>query len=194
MLTVRDNTQGNVQTANLTGAGVDFSLTTSSGSATVKSGFTATYLLTVAPAGGSFPNAVKLTCSGFPTLTTCGVVPSSVTPGGGFVTATLTVTTTAPVARALPLENRTFYAWMQLPGIGLIGMILARYKGKSNKWRLSALLGTIMASTMLMSACAGGTGIAHQPQPGTTPGTYAITVTGTAGPLQHSLPLTLRVQ
>jgi hypothetical protein len=95
---------------------------------------------------------------------------------------------------AHPFESRTFYAWIQLPGIGLIGILLAGHKKKSNKWRLSALLGTIIVSTMVMSACAGGTGIAHQPQPGTAPGTYTITVTGTAGTLQHSLSLTLIVQ
>jgi hypothetical protein len=197
-LTVSDNAPGNLQTANFTGTGVDFGITASAANATVKSGSVATYQLTVAPAGGSFTTAVRLTCSGSPTLTTCSVSPNSVTPGGSPATATLTVTTTAAVAQATParpFETRTFYAlWIHLPGIGLFGMILAGRKRKSKKWLLSVQLGMVMAATMLMSACGGGTIITHQRQPGTTPGTYAITVAGTAGALQHSLPLTLTVQ
>jgi len=197
-LTVSDNAAGNLQTASVTGTGVDFGITASAANATVKSGSTATYQLTVAPAGGSFTTAVRLTCSGSPILTTCSVSPNSVTPGGSPATATLTVTTTAAVAQATParpFETRTFYAlWIHLPGIGLFGMILAGRKRKSNKWLLSVPLGMVMAATMVMSACGGGTVIVHQRQPGTTPGTYAITVAGTAGALQHSLPLTLTVQ
>jgi hypothetical protein len=46
---------------------------------------------------------------------------------------------------------------------------------------------------LFMFGCAGGTGIA--PQSGTGSGTtYTITVTGSSGTLQRSLPLTLTVQ
>ena len=195
-LTVSDNAQGTAQTTSLTGTGRDFTLTTSSSTAIVKSGSTATYSLTITPSGGPFSGDVKLACSGFPSLTTCSLSPNPVTLGGTPAAMTLTITTTASVAQgssSSPFGNRTFYAWIQLPGLGLIGIMLAGHKKESNKWRLPALLVTVMVSTMLMSACAGGTGIARQPQLGTMPGTYSITVTGTAGALQHTLPLTLTV-
>ena len=47
---------------------------------------------------------------------------------------------------------------------------------------------------LLMTGCAGGTGIGPTRQTGTTPGTYTITVTGSSGNLQHALPVTLIVQ
>jgi hypothetical protein len=58
----------------------------------------------------------------------------------------------------------------------------------------TVLLALILTATMFMAACAGGTGIAPPPPSGTTLGTYTVTITGTAGTLQDSLPLTLNVR
>jgi hypothetical protein len=197
-LTVSDNAQGTQQTASLTGTGVDFSLTSSSKSATVKSGSSATYSLTITPTGGSFTNAVALTCSGSPALTTCSILPNAVTPNGKPTTATLTVTTTASLAQAAParpFDIRMFYGlWIHLPGLGLVGMIFAGHKRRSKQWRLPVLLCLALVAMIVMSACAGGVGVVRQTQAGTTPGTYTITVSGAAGSLQHALPLTLTVQ
>jgi hypothetical protein len=197
-LTINDNAQGSPQVANLAGVGMDFSLTSSQSSDTLKAGATATYQLAVSPVGGTFTNTVNLSCSGAPALATCNILPNAVTPNGSAATATLTITTTAAVAQSMPLfpsQAHPIYAlWMQLQGIGVFGMILASSRSQSRKPRVIILLALMIAVMMFMFGCAGQTGVTTPPHSGTTSGTYAITVTGTSGALQHSLLLTLIVQ
>jgi len=193
-LTVTNNTANSPQTEILTGSGSDFSLASSPGSDTVKAGSAANYSLTVAPVGGSFADAVKLTCSGLPAETSCSLSPNAVTPGWSTATSTLSITTTATVAQTTPNRTSrralTYAIWIQLSVIGLVGMMLAASKHGSKKTRALVLLS---AALVFMIGC-GGTGIVPTPQAGTPPGTYSITVRGTSGGLQHSMPVTLIVQ
>lgn len=197
-LSISGGFTGSPQTVSLSGTGADFSLASSSTSDTIQAGATASYTLTVASVGGSFTSAVQLSCSGAPTHATCNVSPSSVTAVGTPATSTLTITTTGKSALAvLPdrTQGRPIYAvWIQLQGVSLFGMMLAGSRSGSRKLRVIILLALMIAALIFMMACAGGTGIASQPQSGTTAGTYTITVMGTSGALQHSLPLTLNVQ
>ena len=201
-LTISDNAQGSPQVVSITGAGTDFSLAGSPNSDTVQPGSAATYKLTVSSIGGSFVNAVQLTCSGLPAQTSCTLSPTAVTPGANTATSTLSISTTATVAEAVPGGSRKspiYAVWLQSQVIGLFGILLIASKSPNRKTRLRMLAGFLTMALILMTGCAGGTGIAPTsqtppPQTGTAPGTYTVTVTGASGNLQHSLPVTLVVQ
>ncbi len=194
-LTVSDNAPNSPQLVTLTGTGSDFSLTSTPTSNTINAGSTATYALSVAPLGGAFTNAVNLSCNGAPSKSTCTVSPSSVTPGSNPAAATLRIITTGTSAQVVPLlrrPNQMLYAvWMQF---GVFGILLAGSKRRSQKLPALILLALVVTALLFMSACAGGTGIGQQSKSGTPPGTYTITVSGTSGGLQHSIPVTLKVQ
>jgi hypothetical protein len=80
----------------------DFSITGAPGSITVSAGQSATYTLSIAPQGGAYNTPVALSCNtgALPPQTSCSFNPSTVTPGAGPATATLTVTTSAAASSA----------------------------------------------------------------------------------------------
>jgi hypothetical protein len=196
-LTLTDSALSGSQTVSLTGSASvsDFSLSSSVDDATVKAGATATFALTVAPVSGSFTKAVSFSCSGLPGGATCSFSPATVTPGTKSTAVTLTISTAAPTAEmasALPTPNRPATAVLiQIQGLGLFGMVVAGSRKRSKRVMIFILLALLVVGMLCMSGCAGGTGIAPPSGSGTT---YNVTVTGTSGALQHSLPLTLTVQ
>ncbi len=197
-LTIVDNSTGSPQTVTLAGSGLDFSLASAQGSNTVTAGSAANYNLTITPMGGSFAYPVKLACSGLPAETSCTLSPATVTPDGTAVASTLSITTAASTAEARPMRPSrrvpVYAAWIQWQGICFFGMVLAAHKRSIRKRCALILLALLVVAMLSMSGCAGGTGIAPVPGSGTASGTYTITVTGTSGSLQHSIPVTLKVQ
>jgi hypothetical protein len=194
-LTITDNGSNSPQVASLSGTGADFSLTTTGSSATIKAGSTASYTVKVTSVGGAFMNLIKLSCAGAPANSQCSLSGTSVAPGSSPANVTVTVSTTSNSSELqwpAPFQNRGALAYgLQLPGLGLVGILLVGTK-RSGKRSSLLPLGAVLLGLLWMAGCAGGTGIA--PQQRTKSGTYTITVSGSSGSIQHTLPLTLVVQ
>jgi hypothetical protein len=141
------------------------------------------------------------TCTGSPALPAAEI--SCVLPNNGQPTnaAVVTVTLkTTPVTTQLrpPLGggNRIFYALL-LPG--LFGVVFAA-GSRTRGLRLLSLIVVLGFSTLWLGSCGGGgNGNNIQPNPGTPPGTYTVTIAATTGgavPLTNSntFTITLNVQ
>jgi hypothetical protein len=72
---------------------VDFAVSASPSSVSVRSGHAVQTTIKVTAVGGSFSNAVGLGCSGLPQGTSCAFSPASVTPGATSASSTLTINT-----------------------------------------------------------------------------------------------------
>jgi hypothetical protein len=196
-LAIADNAAGSPQMVGLTGVGQDFSMTSSgSSTASVSPGGTATYALTVAPAGG-FKQTVAFTCSGAPAGFVCSV-PSSVTLNGSTPTkVTVTVTTAASSGNLVqpggvsPIDGRlaTWLVLSGLPGLVVLGRSSARRRHRSRRLWLG--FACLLFLGITWTACGGGGSMGS----GTS---YNLTVTGSfssgTAKLTHNTNLTLVVQ
>ncbi len=195
---ITDSAAGSPQVVTLGGTGSDFKLASSSPSTTISAGATASYALSVSPVGGAFTDPIKLSCSGIPAQSTCSLSPASVTPNSNPATVNLTIATTSSSAKAFPVVpgqmHPMYAAWVQLQGLGLVGMLFMAPTRRRKRLLTLVLLALVLSGALFMTACAGGTGIVPTGGSGTAAGTYTVTVTGASGNLQHSLTLTLVVQ
>jgi hypothetical protein len=203
-LTIVDNAGGSPHNVALSGIGEDFSLAAASDSsisATVSSGQSATYIVSITPVGG-FNQAVVLTCSGAPSEATCSISPSSMTLSGSNATnSTVTVATTAS-STAAP-GGHTDLPTSRLGGPVLLLLLwllaLALSLGVAERQRARLILTGIAALVVIWAACGsgGGTGRGGGGNPGTPHGTYTLTLTGSfssgATSLKHNLSLILKV-
>jgi hypothetical protein len=165
----------------------------SSGPATIAVGSSAKYDITIAPSSGIFPNAVALTFTGCPAVSTCSLDSVQVAAGSSTTDVFLTVTTTAS---ALHSERRPlrilFYAlWMPLPGLVFA---LGRMDKARRRWIMRTLFAFLIVA--VCAACGGlqGGSAAPAPNPGTPPGVYTITVIGTSGSVTANTTISLTIQ
>lgn len=174
----------------------DFSVASPQGTATVKAGQSATYTISVGQQFGAFTNAVSLACSGLPSLASCSFSPSSVTPGSGSTTSTLTVMTTA-ASLMLPARpsNRPTLPMVALWLSVFLTFIIAAFWAKKDKRKFAFRFASCVLLTCIALAIAScGNGSKGPSNPGTPAGTYTVSVTGSSNQLQHSVNVTLVVQ
>lgn len=148
-----------------------FSLSVSPTSRAVYTGEAADYTVTVTP-GSGFTLDVALTCSGMPSNTTCGLMPSTVSGGSG--ASKLVVQTTAPSQTTVSASNHPNRSvWTLLAGILLL--CAPRRWRRRGGWSIWLLL-TLALSAGVLNGCSSSGTLAG----GTAAGNYTITVTGTA--------------
>jgi hypothetical protein len=199
-LTLTDNASNSPQTAQLSGTGMDFAISSSTTSQTVSPGQVANYSLTLEPQNG-FNQLVNLACTGAPSESTCTLTPNTETLNGtASATVAVAVSTTAPSlappqGRSLPPgitgSGRVFWLYALLWLASVLVLAVAR------KRRAAWLLGACLLLAMLWSACGGGGTTTPPPtNPGTPAGTYTVDVTATdasTSTLTHTIQLTLTV-
>ncbi|MDP9161493.1 MAG: hypothetical protein M3O09_14835 [Acidobacteriota bacterium] len=172
----------------------DFSITPASASLTGQRGSQVTDVITIAPQNGSFGSAIQLACTvtGSTPLATCGLSPTSVTPGATSATSTLTLTAPAQTAELIPFRDghasRPLYAFFLPIPFAVIGIGLATGKTKQQRRRLWLLCTVFLAFVVLQAGCGGGSGN-HLPPPLN----YTVTVTATSGAIQHRIQVSVTV-
>jgi hypothetical protein len=174
-----------------------FAVAVSPASATVTPGQSATFTVTVTPAGG-FATAVALSCGALPSQASCAFATPSVTPSGQPVQVRLTVSTAVSTADlrqnpfGLPEREPWFPTGAVVSLAGLLG--LARVRRSSLRWRqvlqAVALLTTAWALSASFMGCGGGG--TKPSDPGTPAGTSTISISATA--TGSSSPQTASIQ
>jgi hypothetical protein len=180
-------------------APADFSVAVSPTTISVTSGqTTATITVTVSSVNAPYPNAVTLSCGGKPSKAACNFSAVSVTPGSSPVTSNLTISTNGSTGNGLltpPMGRRSVFYAMLLPICGFA--FLGAGFGYRNKKYLGIIALTLtLALLIVLPACGGGSkggGGGGGGGNNTAPGTYSLTVSGAAGGVTHSAPLTLTV-
>jgi subtilase family serine protease len=198
-VSIADNASGSPQTVALTGTGAaaappGYALT-NSGKITVKAGATTgnTSTITVTPSNG-FTGAVALSCAISPTAAsdpaTCSFASPSVTISGAAAqTDVMTVSTTAATT-ALNRPMKLF--WPSAGGAALAMLFFFGIPARRRSW-LSMLGLLAFFVSMAAVGCGGSSHSGGGGNPGTTPGTYTVTVTGTAGSATQKTTVTLTV-
>jgi len=191
-LTVTDNATGSPQSLQLTGTGIDFSLSANgSTTATVSAGTEAVYPLLLTSVAG-LAGTVAFTCAPVPAHATCEVNPSPGALGG---TSTITVTVATSVAGASlrwPGERRVVW----LAGLLPLGLHALRRRGGLRRFGWIAMLGC----ALLVAGCGASRVIPATEFTGASPatptpkGTYNLVVAATDAGLTRSVGLALIVQ
>ena len=196
-LTLTDTAANSPQLVSLTGSGIDFSMPSSGGTASVAAGATASYQMSISPVGGTFSSAVALVCEGVPAFSTCTLNPTSITPGANPATVAVSIKTTGTASRSAVGNARgPLVVWLVLaPGFGLFGLFLMGTRRGRRHASLYLLL-MVLAAMLVLPGCSGVSKSTTPPPTGnsTPPGTYTVLVIGTSGSVQHFSSLTLTVQ
>jgi hypothetical protein len=171
--------------------------TLSGTSVTVASaGASATSTVTVTPSGG-FTGTVAVSCA-ITTSPAGAIDPPSCTAsqptaisGAAAVTSTLTITTTAASTAALQYPmNRN----LAVGGGTLTALVLFFLPFRRRKWRTFLSLVALAALALGPVGCVSGVASNTPSSPGTTAGSYVVTVTGTSGTASVTTTVNLTVK
>jgi len=208
-ITLTGNAPDSPQTVTLSGVGQDFNLAEPSGtstSATVMPGQAATYTLSVGSLGGlSLP--VTFTCTSAPAGVPCTFSVNPVTPTSSATSVTITASTVAPTV-SVP-RSRPFSPTPPLPPKVKVQLVLVlvlavitgaigrRNQPRMSRWKFAVgLLTAGLLLTLALAGCGGG-GETTTRNPGTSAGSYTLTVTGSTDSgttaLTHTVTFTLNV-
>jgi probable HAF family extracellular repeat protein len=183
------------------GGTAPFTLGTSPTQLTVAAGQSANTTITVTPNAG-FAQPVTFSCGGLPQGAACSFNPATVTPNGGAVNTTLTISTNGGAVALLSNTSPTMFAWLLTPiALFPVGMLLRRRE--LNRRLFSVIAGLIATLTFVgMLSCSGSdsssppptTNSGSSPPPtGTPAGTSNVTVTASSGSGSTSVPVNLTV-
>jgi N-acetylneuraminic acid mutarotase len=175
----------------------DFALTLgTTTTASISSGGSASYSFTVSPVAPAttMPGAITLIASGGPAGATYSFSPASIAAGGGSTPVTLKVTLPAASASAgKPKFKRAAFLALTFLLLPLAGR-LRKSKGRWGSLIPAFLVGLSLWTAAVLAGLAGMTGCGKGGSSTVTqPLTYSITITGTAGGLNHSQTVTLTV-
>jgi hypothetical protein len=172
-----------------------------------------TSTITLTPSGG-FTGSVALTAAvtsspsgavDAPTLSFGVTTPTSIT-GANNASATLTISTTAASTSCVSVNIRKrAMPWYAEGGTVLACLLLVGIPARRRRVRtILGMLVLVLALATGMSSCGGGGGsgggggggggCTEKTDPGTTPGSYTVTVTGTSGTTTAIMAVNLTVQ
>ncbi len=204
-LALTDNAPGSPQNIPLGGTATGSFCITGTTSVTVLAGITATYSMNAGAANGYAGN-VALVISGCPPSATC-TAPASVNVAGSAESPfTVQIATSSGVAaadriasRAEPGRPGASFPDRQGKPIGLIvfpmALVCAAHIRRKSLRRWTRMVAFAALAGVALGACGGGnSGSVGGGDPGTPPGTYTVTLTGTANSSTQSVALTLTVQ
>ena len=173
----------------------DYTLAVSSNLITIPNpGSTGSAMVTVSGVDG-FSGTVNLSCSNLPATIGCQFSPGSVSGSGG---STITITTQAPVAFAIPGTPSNWASHLFVRA-GITWAFVLLLGGASRLEKTKYRLATAFVVFIFVAGC-GTSGGAPQPSPnpppspGTVPGSYTVTIVATSGTLTHSTDLMLSIQ
>jgi subtilase family serine protease len=171
----------------------DFSFAAGAPSLVLTQGQSGTVMLTVTALAG-YTGTVDFTgasCSGLPSKSSCSFSPASITGSGS---TTLTISTVATQTAMLEPNRALYFAALLLTSGTFVGGMLV-VGGPTRRRRWSALLGLVIVACLATGVgCGGGSAAGKSTIPGTSKGTYPITVTATSGSLTHTASFQLMVQ
>jgi hypothetical protein len=171
---------------------LDFTLTDTNGTyQTVIPGASTSFAYNLSPTQGPYPGPVSFTVSGLPQGATYSISPSTVAANAGPQTITLRVTTASPVMQSgVEPGSKGQLAWALL----LLPLAGTRRLRRSRKrmQRLMAIAVFLLvggAGLAAITGCGSSNGFLGQATQN-----YSVTVTATAGTVQHASTVTLNVQ